>query len=159
MPRTGAVKKRVLKPDPLYQSLLVTRLINRVMRSGKKTVAQRQIYRALDLIKEKTKKNPLEILTQALDNIKPNMEVKPRRVGGASYQVPMPVRGDRKEALAIRWLIQIAKKRPNKEYHHFYEKLAAEVLAAAKKEGGAIQKKQEIERMADANRAFSHFRW
>lgn len=159
MPRTGAIRKRRLEPDLLYQSLLVTRLINRVMRSGKKTVAQRQVYRAFDLVKEKTKKNPLEMLTQALDNIKPNMEVKPRRVGGASYQVPMPVRGDRKEALAIRWLIQTAKKRPNKEYHHFYEKLAAEVLAAAKKEGGAIQKKQEIERMAEANRAFSHFRW
>lgn len=159
MPRTGRAKKRILSPDPIYNSQLITRLINRVMRSGKKTVAQKQVYQAFDLVKEKTKKEPLEIFTQALENIKPSMEVRPRRVGGAAYQVPMPVRGDRRETLAIRWLIQAAQARPNKEYHRFFQKLAAEILDAVKREGGAVKKKENIHRMAEANRAFSHFRW
>lgn len=159
MPRTGRVKKRILPPDPLYQSRLVTRLINRVMKNGKKTIAQKHVYRALEAIKEKTKKKPLAVLEQAIENIKPTMEVRPRRVGGAAYQVPMPVRGDRRESLAIRWLILAARARPNQEYHHFWKKLTAEILAAYQKEGGAVRKKEEVHRMAEANRAFAHFRW
>jgi len=159
MSRTGGVKKRILPPDPVYNSQLVTRFINRVMFSGKKTVAQKQVYQAFDLIKKKTKKQPLEVFTQALENIEPKMEVRPRRIGGAAYQVPMLVRGDRREALAIRWLIKAAQTRSNKEYHYFFEKLAAEIIAAANKEGGAIKKKEEVHRMAEANKAFAHFRW
>ncbi len=160
MPRSKRIiKKRSLPLDPIYQSQLVTRLINRVMHDGKKTVAQNQVYRAFDLIEKKIKKNPLEIFNLALENVKPSMEVHPRRVGGAAYQVPMPVRGERREALAIRWLIKAAKIRPNKEYHNFYEKLAAEILDAHENLGGAIKKKQDVHRMAEANKAFSHFRW
>lgn len=159
MPRSGRAKKRILPPDPIYNSRLVTRLVNRVMRTGKKTIAQKHVYQAFELIKKETKKEPLEIFTQALENIKPSMEVRPRRVGGAAYQIPIPVRSDRRETLAIRWLIQGARARPNKEYHHFFQKLAAEILDAVKREGGAVRKKENIHRMADANRAFAHFRW
>ncbi|MGB9911427.1 MAG: 30S ribosomal protein S7 [Microgenomates group bacterium] len=159
MPRSGPVKKRVLPPDPIYNSRLVTRLINRVMKDGKKTIAQKHVYKAFEIIKEKTGKNPLEIFTQALENIKPTMEVRPRRVGGAAYQVPMPVRGSRRESLAIRWLVLYARQRPNKEYHHFYEKLAAEIMDAFQNQGGAVKKKEEVHRMAEANKAFAHFRW
>lgn len=159
MPRTGKVKKRVLPPDPIYQSRLVTRLTNRIMQRGKKTVAQKHVYRAFEQIKENTGKNPLEIFQKALDNVKPLMEVHPRRVGGASYQVPMPVRGDRRESLAIHWVIKAAQARPNKEYHTFDKKLAAELLAAYKNEGGAVKKKEEVHRIAEANKAFAHFRW
>jgi len=147
-------KKRIIAPDPLYQSHLVTRLINRVMLSGKKTIAQKQVYKALE-----TLTNPLEILSTALENLKPVMEVRPRRIGGAAYQVPTPVRADRREALAIRWLIQAARRRPNKEYHHFSEKLCAEVLDAQQKLGEAIKKRETVHRMAEANKAFAHFRW
>lgn len=159
MPRTRSVKKGNLLPDPIYQSQLVTRLINQVMRDGKKTVAQKQVYQAFNLISQKTKKNPLEVFSEALENLKPTMEVRPRRVGGAAYQVPISVRGDRKESLAIRWLIQYAHQRPNSEYSHFYEKLAVEILDAQQNQGGAVRKKQDIHRMAEANKAFSHFRW
>lgn len=151
--------QRTVTPDEVYQSRLVTKLINRTMRQGKKSVAQKHVYKAFELVEKETKKKPLEVFHQALENIKPKMEVRPRRVGGASYQVPIPVRGDRRESLAIRWLIQAAQARPNKEYHHFYEKLAAELQDAAKKEGGAVNKKQEIHKMAEANKAFAHFRW
>jgi len=159
MPRTGAVRKKIISPDPIYKSRLVTRLINRVMKEGKKTVAQRQVYQALDLVKEKTKKDPLEVFGQAVENVKPTMEVRPRRVGGAAYQVPIPVKGDRRESLAIRWLILAAKARPNKEYHCFWEKLAAELIDASQNSGGAFKKKEDIYRMAEANKAFAHFRW
>lgn len=159
MPRSGRIKKRILPKDPIYQSRLVTRLINRVMQRGKKTVAQKHVYRAFEQVKEKTGKNPLEIFQKAVDNVKPSMEVRPRRVGGASYQVPMPVRGDRRESLAIRWLIQAAQARPNKEYHTFDKKLTAELLDAYNNTGGAVRKKEEIHRLAEANKAFSHFRW
>jgi len=151
--------KRDIAPDEVYRSRIVTRLVNRVMRQGKKTVAQRHVYKAFDLVGEKTKKDPLEIFQKALENVKPKMEVRPRRVGGASYQVPIPVRGDRRESLAIRWLIQAAQTRSNKEYHHFYEKLAAELMDAANRQGGAVAKKEEIHKVAEANRAFAHFRW
>lgn len=151
--------KRTITLDDVYQSRLVARLINRVMRQGKKTVAQKHVYQAFDLVEKETKKNPLEVFQKALENVRPKMEVRPRRVGGASYQVPMPVRGDRRESLAIRWLIQAAQARSNREYHHFYQKLAAELMDAANKQGGAVAKKQEIHKVAEANRAFSHFRW
>jgi small subunit ribosomal protein S7 len=159
MPRTGYIRKRVLPPDPIYGSQVVTRLIHRVMQDGKKTIAEKQVYSAFELIQEKHKKDPLKTFQQALENIKPAMEVRPRRVGGAAYQVPMPVRGDRKESLGIRWLVSAARSRSNKEFHHFWEKLAAEILAAAEKTGGAVQKKEEIQRVADANKAFAHFKW
>jgi len=159
MSRAKKIKKRVIEADPIYNSQLVTRLINRVMRSGKKTVAQKQVYRAFDLVHRQTKEDALVVFTQALENIKPKMEVRPRRVGGAAYQVPMPVRGRRRESLAVRWLILAARSRPNKEYHLFSEKLAAEIVAAFKKEGGAVKRKEDVHRMAEANKAFAHFRW
>ena len=157
--RGKRIKKRILVPDPIYDSRLVNRLINCVMKKGKKSIAQKHVYGAFQLIEKKTKQNSLEVFSQAVENVKPNMEVRPRRVGGASYQVPIPVRGDRKESLAIRWLIMAAQSRPNKEYHTYQEKLAAELISAAKREGGAVKKKEDIQRMAEANRAFSHFRW
>ncbi len=168
MSRVGKTKRRTINPDPLYQSRLVARLINRVMISGKKTIAQSQVYKALETLskenkekeKDKTKEtNPLEILSTALENLKPVMEVRPRRIGGAAYQVPMPVRADRREALAIRWLIQAAQKRSNKEHHYFWQKLAAEIQDAYHNTGAAIKKKQDVHKMAEANKAFAHFRW
>ena len=137
----------------------MARFINRVMKQGKKSVAQKHVYGAFDLIRENIKEEPLEVFRGAVENVKPNMEVRPRRVGGASYQVPMPVRGDRKESLAIRWLVLAARGRSNKEYHTYKEKLAAELIDAYKNTGGAVKKKEEINRMAEANRAFAHFRW
>lgn len=159
MSRSLKIKKRIISPDPIYQNRVVAHLINRSMRSGKKAVAEKQIYQAFDLIKEKTKKDPLEIFLQAIENIKPAVEVKSRRVGGAAYQVPLSVSPVRRESLAIRWLILAAQTRSNKEYHHFYEKLTAEILDALQNQGGAIKKKQDIHRMAEANKAFAHFRW
>jgi small subunit ribosomal protein S7 len=159
MPRSKRVKKKLLLPDPIYESRLVARIINKVMKSGKKSIAQKQVYKTLEIIKAKTKQDPLTVLRQALDNVKPSMEVRSRRVGGAAYQVPVPVKGDRREALAIRWLIQSARRRPNSQYHHFYDKLAAELLDAAKNQGGAVDRKTQTHKMAEANRAFAHFRW
>jgi len=159
MPRTGRVKKKILSPDPVYGDKLVTRLINRVMQRGKKAIARRHVYQAFEMIKDKTKKDPLEIFHQAVENVKPIMEVRPRRVGGASYQVPIPVKGDRRESLAVRWLILAAQARPNKEYHTFTEKLTAELIDAANNTGGAVKKREDVHRMAEANRAFAHFRW
>lgn len=159
MPRRGSIKSRPVEPDAVYKNKLVTRLINRVMRDGKKSVAQREVYNSFEIIKDKTKGEPLKIFTQALSNIKPQMEVRPRRVGGAAYQVPTPVKGDRKESLAIRWLIFATRSRSNSDYHTFSEKLAAELMDAAKGEGGAVKKRTDVERMAEANRAFAHFRW
>jgi len=137
----------------------VTRLINRIMRSGKKSVAQKEIYQALQLIKERAKDDPLTVFKQALENIKPQMEVRSRRVGGAAYQVPRPVRPERKESLAFRWLVKAANDRSNKEYHSFAEKLAAEIMDAFNNTGNAIKKKTDTHRMAEANKAFAHFRW
>lgn len=159
MPRRGGVKQRKTDPDPIYKNRLVAKLINRSMRDGKKNAAQKQIYSALEIIKEKTKDDPIKVFSKALNNIKPNMEVRPRRVGGAAYQVPMPVRGSRKETLAIRWLIQSARSRSNSEYDTFAKKVAAEIMEAAKGEGGAVKRRADMERMAEANRAFAHFRW
>ena len=158
MARRGQAKIKEVKPDPVYKNRFVTRLINRCMLDGKKSVAQKQVYKALELIKEKGE-DPIQVFTQALDNIRPSMEVRARRVGGAAYQIPIPVRGPRKESLAIRWLVNFSRARSNSDYHTYAEKLAAEITDAANGEGGAVKKKQEMERMAEANRAFSHFRW
>ena len=158
MPRRGKVRPNKIEPDALYKSRLVTKLINRSMYDGKKSVAQKQVYQALELLKSKDE-DPLKVFNEAMENIKPAMEVRPRRVGGAAYQVPMPVRGSRKETLAIRWLIAAARARSNSEFHTFGEKLAAEISDAAQGEGGAVRKNQDTQRMAEANRAFAHFRW
>lgn len=156
--RGRKAEKRILLPDPIYNSRLVTRFINKVMWDGKKTIAQKLVYDALAEI-EKQGKNPLSTFEAALTNASPKMEVRARRVGGASYQVPTEVRGDRREALGIRWIIDAARKRSNKEFHSFSGKLAAELLAAADNQGSAIKKKEDTLRMAEANKAFAHFRW
>ncbi len=159
MPRSGLVKKREVPEDPVYQSKLVSRLINRAMRHGKKTVAQSQVYKAFDLVKEKSQQDPLLVFNKALENIKPTMEVRPRRIGGAAYQVPTPVKGSRRESLAIRWMLLAALQRPSREFHTFAEKLAAEILEASENTGGAVKKREDAHRMAEANKAFAHFRW
>lgn len=158
MPRGGQIPKKPLAPDPIFQSRLLTRLVNRIMKDGKKTVAQRLVYRALSEIKEKNG-DPVKVLETAITNVGPRVEVRSRRVGGASYQVPVEVRGDRRQALAIRWILQAAKKRSNREYHSFDRKLAAELLDASQNLGEAVKKRDMAHRMADANRAFAHFRW
>lgn len=157
--RSKKAPKRILPPDLIYGSRLVTRLINKVMADGKKSIAQALVYQALDSIKQQTKQEPQVILEKAIQNVSPKMEVRPRRVGGASYQVPIEVRGDRKEALAIRWILDASSKRANKDFHTFDKKLAAELLDAANNTGIAIKKKDDVQRQAAANRAFSHFRW
>ncbi len=157
--RSKKAEKKLLPPDPIYGSRLLSRFINKVMADGKKTIAEKLVYRALEVIKEQSKEEPLAVFERALANVVPKMEVRPRRVGGASYQVPVEVRGDRKEALAIRWLLAGAKSRSNKEFHSFDKKLAAELLDAANNTGIAIKKKEDVQRQAVANRAFSHFRW
>jgi len=159
MPRRGQAPKRKTAPDPIYKSIVLAKLINNSMKKGKKNVAQKQVYKALEIVKEKQEKEPLQVFKKAVENIKPSMEVRPRRVGGAAYQVPMPVRGERKQSLAIRWLIQAARSRSNSEFHTFSEKLAAEIIDASKNEGGAIKRKVDTEKQAEANRAFAHFRW
>lgn len=159
MPRTGRIKKRLLKPDPLYNSRLITRFINRVMRNGKKTIAQRLVYQALEEIKNKGNNEPLKLLETAVNNVGPKMEVRPRRIGGASYQVPVEVKGDRRQALAIRWILKAATKRSGRDFKTFDQKLAAELIDAANNSGAAIKKRDDTQRMADANKAFAHFRW
>jgi len=156
--RSGKVQKRIITPDPLYNSRLVTRFVNRMMYDGKKHLALRLMYKAFDAI-EKAGKTPLSTFDTALVNVAPKMEVRARRIGGASYQVPVEVRGDRREALAIRWLIEAARSRSSKEYKTFDAKLAAELMDAANNQGNAIRKKEETLRMAEANKAFSHFRF
>ncbi|MDP3724404.1 MAG: 30S ribosomal protein S7 [bacterium] len=160
MPRgTHLIRKRAIEDDPVYKSRLVTRFINRLMRSGKKSVARHILYGVLETLKEREKKNPVEVLETAIQHVAPQMEVRPRRVGGASYQVPMEVRGDRREALAIRWILQAASSRPNSQYKTMQAKLAAELLDAAQNQGTAMKKRDDVHRMAEANRAFAHFRW
>lgn len=159
MARAGSVKKRKVLPDPVFGDVLLAKFISRVMRSGKKSVAQKNVYGALLRIKEKLNQDGLLVFRQAIENIKPQMEVRSRRVGGAAYQVPAPVKGERKESLAIRWVIQAAQKRSNKEYHTFVDKLVAELIDAYNNTGGAIKKREDTHRMAEANKAFAHFRW
>ncbi len=157
--RTKKAVTRQTNPDPRYNSVAVAKLINRCMKDGKKTVAQKQVYNALEIIRSTLNRDPVEVLEDVLHKIAPNMEVRSRRVGGASYQVPMPVDAHRGSSLSIRWLVNEANKRPNKTYHSFAEKLSAEMLDALNDEGGAIQKRVVTHKMADANKAFAHFRW
>ncbi len=159
MSRKGSIKPREVKKDPVYNSRLVTKLINRVMKDGKKSVARKQVYQAFEIIKKKEKTDPMTVFRQAMNNIRPDKEVRSRRVGGAAYQVPMQVRGPRKDSLAIRWIINSARQRPNSEYHTYGKKLAAEIIDAYNQQGGAYNKKEQIERAAEANKAFSHLRW
>jgi small subunit ribosomal protein S7 len=157
--RSKQATLRKVEADPIYGSVVVTKLTNRLMKDGKKTVAQKQVYAMLDLIKTKTGKDPIEVLTTALENIKPQMEVRSRRIGGAAYQVPSPVRGVRRDSLGIRWLIAAARARSNSEFHSIAEKLVAEITDALNNAGGAVKKKLDTHRMAEANKAFAHFRW
>lgn len=157
--RQKKAKIRDTQPDLKYGSVKVAKLINSVMYDGKKTVAQKQVYGALELLAEQTKRTALESLDEVLRIVTPQMEVRSRRIGGASYQVPMPVRPRRGISLALRWLISEANKRPSKQYHTFAEKLAAEMMDAINNTGGAIAKRDNSHRMAEANKAFSHFRW
>ena len=143
----------------MYGSFMVTKLINRSMRDGKKSVVRKEVYSALEIIKKKTETDPVKVFEQALGNIRPTMEVRPRRVGGAAYQVPMQVRGERSDSLAIRWLVGAANSKSNTEFHTYGEKLASEIIDASKGEGVSVKKRQEIERVAEANKAFAHFRW
>ncbi len=158
MPRGGRIAKRKVEGDPVYGNRLVSRFTNRLMSDGKKSTAQRVINNSFELIKEK-KQDPMEVFENALRNVSPKMEVRSRRVGGANYQVPIEVRGDRKEALAIRWIITAAKSRASSEYKTMAAKLAAEFTDAANNTGAAIKKRDDTHRMAEANKAFSHFRW
>ncbi len=157
--RAKKAKIREIEPDVKYKSVKVAKIINRAMRDGKKSVAQTQVYDALEMAAEKTGKKPVELIDEVLRVVTPQMEVRSRRVGGAAYQVPMPIRGRRGMSLAIRWLVQEANKRPNKTHHSFAEKLAAEMLDALANAGGTIQKRDAAHRMAEANKAFAHFRW
>jgi small subunit ribosomal protein S7 len=146
--------KREIEPDPLYSNTMVAKFINYVMRRGKKSIARRIVYNTLEILKEKTKKDPVEVFEQAIKNAAPVLEVRPKRIGGATYQVPVEVRGNRRIALAMRWIIEAAKSRKGKPMH---EKLAEEILEAANNTGAAIKKKENMHRMAEANKAFAHF--
>ena len=156
MARKGHIAKREVMPDPMYNSKVVTKLINKVMWDGKKVTAQKIVYGAFDIVKEKTGREAMDAFRQALDNVTPALEVKARRVGGATYQVPMEIRADRKQSLAIRWLVEYARKRHEKT---MAEKLAGEIIDAVNNAGGAFKKKEETHRMAEANKAFAHYRW
>ncbi len=156
--RGKRVEKRKLVPDPIYGSRLITRFVNRLMFDGKKAVSQKLVYEALEGIKEKGK-DPVETFDSAVRNVAPKVEVRPRRVGGASYQIPVEVKGDRREALAIRWIIAAAKARSSSEFKSMGAKLSAEFLDAASGSGAAVKKRDDAHRMADANKAFAHFRW
>ena len=156
MPRRGNVPKREILPDPVYGSVLVTRLINSVMLDGKKGVAQKVVYGAFVQIKEKTEKDPIEVFNQAMENIMPSLEVKARRVGGATYQVPIEVRPDRRQTLGLRWLTTYSRARSERTMR---ERLAGEILDAINGNGGAAKKRDDTHKMAEANRAFAHYRW
>lgn len=156
--RHKKAQRRETEPDKLYKNKLVAKVINRVMHDGKKDTAEKQVYKAFDIIEQKGQE-PLTVFEKAIQNVGPKIEVKARRVGGASYQVPQEVRGERRLALAIRWIVTAAGARTNKEYHSFAEKLAAELFDASQNQGAAIKKRDTVLKMAEANRAFSHFRW
>lgn len=170
MPRSGKINKRTITPDPIYNSRLVGKLINKVLLSGKKDLARRIVYGMVEIIRSKTDQDPIILIENAIRNVAPRMEVRSRRIGGASYQVPSEVRGNRKEALAIRWLIDAARARSAREYvkadadakHRFpifCHKLASEIMDASQNQGAAIKKRDDAHRMAEANKAFAHFRW
>ena len=156
MPRRGNVPKREILPDPVYNSVLVTKLVNSIMLDGKKGVAQKVVYGAFELIEEKTGKSPLEVFNQALENIMPSLEVKARRVGGATYQVPIEVRPARRQTLGLRWLTNYSRNRGERTMH---ERLAGEIMDAANNTGSAVKKREETHKMADSNKAFAHYRW
>ena len=156
MPRRREVTRREILADPKYKSTLVAKFINKVMEKGKKSVAERILYHAMEIIQEKTKEDPLKVFEKSVGNVKPIIEVKSRRVGGATYQVPQEIRPERRTALAIRWLIAYAQERSEKSME---EKLAAELLDAANNRGGAIKKREDVHKMAEANKAFAHYRW
>lgn len=156
MARQRKKKKHIIPPDPVYSDVTVAKFINQVMRRGKKTIARKIVYQAFDIIKEKTKKDPLEIFEQALANAAPLLEVKPKRIGGATYQVPREVKRERRLTLAMRWIIQASKSKKGKAMK---EKLAEELIGAANNTGWAVKKKEDTHRMAEANRAFAHFAW
>ena len=156
MPRKGSVSRRSVGPDMTFGSQNVTRLINKVMTRGKKSLAERIVYSALTTIQEKGGKEPVKVLDQALHNIMPVLEVKPRRVGGATYQVPIEVRPERRMSLGIRWLVQYARQRPGRTMR---DKLAAEILDASNNSGAAVKRREDTHKMAEANKAFAHYRW
>lgn len=156
MPRRGFIPKRDVLPDPLYNSKLVTKLINSIMLDGKKGVSQKIVYGAFDIVKEKTGKEPLEAFTTAMENIMPVLEVKARRVGGATYQVPIEVRPDRRQTLGLRWLTAYSRARSEKTMG---ERLAGEIIDAINGVGGSVKKREDTHKMAEANKAFAHFRW
>ena len=156
MPRRGNVPKREILPDPMYNSVLVTKLVNSIMLDGKKGVAQKVVYAAFDQIKEKTEKDPLEVFNQAMENIMPSLEVKARRVGGATYQVPMEVRPARRQTLGLRWLTNYSRARGERT---MAERLAGEIMDAANNTGSAVKKREDTHKMAESNKAFAHFRW
>ena len=156
MPRKGFIAKRDVLPDPMYNSKVVTKLINNVMLDGKKTVAQKIVYDAFDIIKEKSGRDPLEVFTEALNNVMPVLEVKARRVGGATYQVPLEIRPERRQTLGLRWLVTYARTRHEKT---MAEKLANEIIDATNGNGGAFKKKEDTHRMAEANKAFAHYKF
>jgi len=156
MPRRREVTKREIRPDPKYKSPLVSRFVNSIMKRGKKSVAERIFYGALDIVGQRAKEDPLKVFEKSVNNAKPVLEVKSRRVGGATYQVPTEVRAERRTALAIRWLISYARERSEKSMR---EKLAGELLDAANNRGGAIKKRDDVHKMAEANKAFAHYRW
>ena len=156
MPRRGNIAKRDVLADPIYNSKMVTRLVNSIMLDGKKGVSQKVVYGAFDIIKEKTDKDPLEVFTAALENIMPSLEVKARRVGGATYQVPIEVRPERRQTLGLRWLTNYARARSEKTMK---ERLAGEIMDAANNLGSAVKKREDTHKMAESNKAFAHYRW
>ena len=156
MPRKGHLVKREVMPDPVYNSKVVTKLINKVMWDGKKTIAEKIVYSAFDIVATKTGKAALEAFEQAMENVMPVLEVKARRVGGATYQVPIEISAERRQALGIRWLVEYAR---NRNDHGMDEKLASEIVDAINSQGGAFKKKEDTHRMAEANKAFAHYRW
>ncbi len=156
MPRRGNVPKREILPDPMYGSALVTKLVNSIMLDGKKGVAQKVVYGAFDIIREKTGKEPQEVFVQAMENIMPSLEVKARRVGGATYQVPMEVRPARRQTLGLRWLTNYSRSRGERT---MAERLAGEIMDAANNTGSAVKKREDTHKMAESNKAFAHFRW
>lgn len=156
MPRRGGVPKRDVLPDPLYKSKVVTKLINQVMYDGKKGIAQRIVYDAFDIISEKTGREAIEVFNQAMENVMPLLETKARRVGGSNYQVPIEVRPDRRQTLGLRWLVTFTRKRSERT---MCERLAAEIMDAANNTGASVKKKEDVHKMAEANKAFAHYRW
>ncbi len=156
MPRRGHIKRKALKPDPFYNSLLISQFINSVMQGGKKSVSQKIVYGSMNTIKEKAQEDPLKVYEKAVQNVRPLLETKSRRVGGATYQVPIEVRQSRSSTLAVRWIIRFAKERPGKT---MTDKLANEIMDAANQRSGSVKKKEDTHKMAEANRAFAHYRW